>query len=81
MAEPRVFGVVEKAEGYCELTLRLTGTGRRIAVVRGSGAYIERALLAAGLPPPVDTFAEERDRTGVTFIGSKPANRGAQSPR
>lgn len=81
MAEQRVFGVLEKTDGQSELTLRLTGTGRRIAVIRGSDAYIEQALLAAGLPTPVDTFTEEWDRTGVTFIGGKPSNRGAQGPR
>ena len=49
---------------------------KRIAVVRGSRAYVLRALLATGLASAVVRLGEHRHRPRVALVGGKPSDRG-----
>lgn len=51
--------------------------GRRLAVVLGSLAYVERALVALGLAPPIASLVEDRDRSELALVSSKPADGSA----
>lgn len=68
-----VIGLLESEGAEWSLTF-YTRSMRRIAVVRGSRAYISRALVATGLASSVTPLAKHRDRSGLALVGRKPAN-------
>lgn len=68
-----VFG---RSGSTLRLTVRSRTSRKRIAVVEGSAAFLQRALVALGLgaAAPVAGLAKHGHRARLPLVGRKPAN-------
>jgi hypothetical protein len=71
-----VVGVVQETADEYELTLYSVRERKPIAIVRGSVAYVARALVASGLPPLITPLVENGDLPELALVGGKPSDRG-----
>ncbi len=69
-----IVGVITGRPDELELTLYVKETRHPLAVVRGSPAYLRRALIAVGLPPAlVPGLGKNGDRPSVAAARRQPS--------